>query len=59
MQLVTPRLNARLIAYGNGTHCVYLIYIYMVYYIHAYILKLKFLHLHLLAENSQEKVLVS
>lgn len=34
-------------------------YIYMVYYIHAYILKLKFLHLHLLAKNTQEKVLVS
>lgn len=29
MQLVAPRLNARLIAYGNGTHCVYLIYIHI------------------------------
>lgn len=53
--------NGRFIAHGNGTHTIYICHIYATYMAHISAvytlkLKLKFLHLHLLAKLV-EKVL--
>lgn len=52
-------LNGRFIAYGNGTHNIpYICHIYLgMCVVNTWKLKLKFLHLHLLAKL-EEKVLV-